>query len=211
MVLGKNCSQQLLIRWMRLFVSLLLFSVLGLFVTFLHFYVPSVPRVPNCSWLKESKPQILAHRGTRYLAPEETLLAFEIAKEYGADVLELDVRLTLDGHLVVFHDSTVNRTTEGTGRYTIISTSTYSFRVAEKTHQEIKTLDPAYRYVILHKNGTEEYPERGKGHLVQTLEEILTHFPNDKINIEVKDDKVKAAEALVAIANANPGLEDRVV
>jgi glycerophosphoryl diester phosphodiesterase len=72
---------------------------------------------------------VVGHRGTVKFAPENTLAAFRKAIELGADLLEVDVRETRDGHLVLMHDSTVNRTTNGTGR------------VAAMTLAEIKRLD----------------------------------------------------------------------
>jgi glycerophosphoryl diester phosphodiesterase len=58
---------------------------------------------------------IIAHRGTSAHAPENTILSFEKAWRFGADMIELDVHETADGHLVCIHDSTVDRTTNGTG------------------------------------------------------------------------------------------------
>jgi len=72
---------------------------------------------------------VVGHRGTVKFAPENTLTAFRKAIELGADLLEMDVRETRDGHLVLMHDSTVNRTTNGTGR------------VVAMTLAEIKRLD----------------------------------------------------------------------
>jgi glycerophosphoryl diester phosphodiesterase len=57
----------------------------------------------------------LAHRGFKAKAPENTMIAYELAKKAGADGLELDVQKTRDGKLVVIHDETINRTTDGTG------------------------------------------------------------------------------------------------
>ena len=57
----------------------------------------------------------IAHRGASGLEPENTLRSFRRAEEEAADALELDLRVTRDGHLVVLHDPTVNRTTNGTG------------------------------------------------------------------------------------------------
>jgi glycerophosphoryl diester phosphodiesterase len=59
--------------------------------------------------------QIWAHRGARREAPENTLPAFELAVAQGADGVEFDVQLTADGTVVVIHDETVERTTNGTG------------------------------------------------------------------------------------------------
>lgn len=62
------------------------------------------------------RPIILAHRGDLAHAPENTLPAFEKAIQKGADGVELDAKLTADGHVIVFHDATVDRTTDGSGK-----------------------------------------------------------------------------------------------
>ena len=61
-------------------------------------------------------PVIFAHRGASAHAPENTLAAFELAVEQGADGIELDVKLSADGHVVVIHDASVDRTTGSGGR-----------------------------------------------------------------------------------------------
>lgn len=61
------------------------------------------------------KTQVWAHRGASAYAPENTLLAFEIAIKQKADGVELDVQLTKDGELVVIHDEKIDRTSSGTG------------------------------------------------------------------------------------------------
>lgn len=76
-----------------------------------------------------TKPIVMAHRGARAEAPENTLMSFESALHIGADLVELDVRETADGHLVCFHDPEVSRTTDGTGL------------VSELTLDEIRLLD----------------------------------------------------------------------
>jgi len=63
-----------------------------------------------------SQPVIFAHRGASAHAPENTLAAFELALEQGADAIELDVKLSADGHVVVIHDATVDRTTGAHGK-----------------------------------------------------------------------------------------------
>jgi glycerophosphoryl diester phosphodiesterase len=68
------------------------------------------------SWLRPGAPlQIVAHRGSSAAAPENTLAAFRRAIADGADAIELDVRLTADGEVVVIHDATLGRTTDGRG------------------------------------------------------------------------------------------------
>lgn len=62
------------------------------------------------------RPLVFAHRGASAHAPENTLAAFELALEQGAHGIELDVKLSADGEVVVIHDATVDRTTNGQGR-----------------------------------------------------------------------------------------------
>jgi glycerophosphoryl diester phosphodiesterase len=78
---------------------------------------------------KRRRPLVIAHRGAAGLAPENTLAAFRLALHHGADGVEMDVRLTADGHPVVIHDARVNRTTNGTGV------------VSGLTLREVQTLD----------------------------------------------------------------------
>src|SRR5512140_3306235 len=80
-------------------------------------------------------PLLVAHRGGGGLAPENTLPAFLSARDdWGADMIELDVHLTADGQVVVIHDPTVDRTTDGSGP------------VATKTLAELRELDAGYRF-----------------------------------------------------------------
>jgi glycerophosphoryl diester phosphodiesterase len=83
----------------------------ALFVLVLVYYAAHIAwRTPP-----RTRPQIFAHRGGARHAPENTLAAFTNAVAQGADALEFDVQMTRDGHLVVIHDPTVDRTTNGTG------------------------------------------------------------------------------------------------
>jgi len=77
---------------------------------------------------------VVAHRGFSGHYPENTLLAFRKAMEAGADMIELDVRQTKDGHLIVIHDATIDRTTDGTGA------------VAELTLKEIRRFSAGVRF-----------------------------------------------------------------
>src|ERR687891_2110449 len=70
---------------------------------------------PGNPWL-DRRVLNIAHQGGEIEAPSNTLFAFKTAIDKGADVLELDVHATADGELVVLHDTTVDRTTNGTGR-----------------------------------------------------------------------------------------------
>ncbi len=67
-------------------------------------------------WPNTPRPLIIGHRGSPIYAPENTLASFEMAAAQGADAIEFDVKLTADGEVVILHDATVDRTTNGHGR-----------------------------------------------------------------------------------------------
>ena len=113
----------------------------------------------------------IAHRGANFVAPEETIEAYIAAKENGADVLEMDIQRTRDGVLILMHDATVDRTTNGTGA------------VADLTLEEIQELDAGYRFT---RDDGATYPFRGKGLRVPTLQEMFERFPDDVMVIEIK-------------------------
>ena len=66
-------------------------------------------------WSDLPRPIVIAHRGDKSFAPENTLAAFNLAAEKGADAIEFDVKLCADGQVIVLHDQTVERTTNGSG------------------------------------------------------------------------------------------------
>src|SRR3712207_9435895 len=86
-----------------------------IFFSGLACFVALILRKGNKRTVKGEWPINLAHRGASTLAPENTIEAFRLAVEAGAGGLELDVHMTRDGHIVVIHDATVDRTTSGTG------------------------------------------------------------------------------------------------
>jgi len=159
----------------------------------LHRFITVGPR-PDRPALA-NPPLLFAHQGGAALWPSNTLLAFENAAKLGVDVLELDVHLTADGELVVIHDHTVDRTTNGSGR------------VCEMTVTELKGLDAGYYFTP--DNGA-TYPYRGQGVTIPTLTEVFTAFPAHRINIEIKDDDLRAAERLSEIIN-DFDAQDRVI
>ncbi|SKC81216.1 glycerophosphodiester phosphodiesterase [Krasilnikoviella flava] len=71
---------------------------------------------PTTATTGPRRPRVVAHRGNSAVAPQNTLAAFEAAAMAGADSLEIDVRLTADGEVVVIHDDTVDATTNGSGK-----------------------------------------------------------------------------------------------
>lgn len=115
---------------------------------------------PTNPWLSR-RVLNYAHQGGAKEYPSSTLYAFRKAIENGADALELDVHRTLDGHLVVCHDSTVNRTSNGSGP------------IAKMTLEQLKSLDNAYYWapgkVVDHNLKEEEYGLRGRAPGNQSL------------------------------------------
>lgn len=103
-------------------------------------------------------PRIIAHRGASAHAPENTMAAFQLALEMAADGIELDAMLAKDGEVVVIHDESIDRTTNGTGA------------VRDLTLEELKKLDA------------------GGGEKLPSLDEVLTRFAGRfLINIELKN------------------------
>ncbi|MEM7009057.1 MAG: glycerophosphodiester phosphodiesterase family protein [Thermodesulfobacteriota bacterium] len=104
----------------------------------------------------------IAHRGASAYEPENTLKSFERAIELKSDMIEFDVRESLDGHLVVFHDQTVDRTTNGSGH------------ISHKTLSELKELDA------------------GHGEQIPTLEQVIELGKGRaKFVLEIKQDRLE--------------------
>jgi glycerophosphoryl diester phosphodiesterase len=145
---------------------------------------------------KNSPVLVFAHRGGGGLYPENTLEAFEYSAKTGADVLELDVHGTADGILVVMHDGSVNRTTDGSGK------------VSEMTLEALKKLDAGYRFST--DNG-QTFPFRGRGIAVPTLEEIFAALPEMTFNIEPKQAEPSIIAPLCSLIRARKMTEKVIV
>lgn len=109
-------------------------------------------------WYAAETPLLIGHRGASGTLPENTLAAFALAAEQGAHGIELDVRLAADGAIMVIHDATVDRTTNGTGR------------VRDLVAAELQELDA------------------GQGQVIPTLDDVFLAFgPSLLYNVELKD------------------------
>jgi len=129
------------------------------------------------------------------VAPENTLEAFRIAAEAGAGGLELDVHMTEDGKVVVIHDDTVDRTTDGSGA------------VRGMTLEEVRGLDAGHRFS---PDGGATHPWRGRGLRVPELGEVLRGFPNLAVNADVKEARPGIEAAVLREVRA-AGAEGRVL
>lgn len=160
------------------------------------------------------------HRGSARLWPENTLHAFRQAVAAGVAALELDVRATADGHAVVCHDATLERTTDGSGA------------VAEHGLADLRQLDAAYHFVpgygaevstpddaqrVLRgvASGDQPPPQgaTAEDFRIPTLAEVLTAFPDTVLTMELKQGPPEEASlaATVAALLAEHGRGDDVI
>lgn len=133
--------------------------------------------------------QIWGHRGASRDAPENTLPAIELAVSQGADGVEIDVQLSRDGHIVVIHDESVDRTTDGTGQ------------VRDMALDGLRSLDASHG------------DERHAGAQIPVLSEVLDLTRTVMLNIELKNDQVTypGLEELVLGTVARHGAAERVL
>lgn len=134
-------------------------------------------------------PLLMAHRGAADELPENTLAAFQRALQQGADVLETDIRLTADDEIILMHDASVDRTTDGQGV------------AAEMTLAQIKTLRARRSFQFSRLLGSEPVP---------TLGEFLDATPGAPVALELKDDRFIApadAERLVTLLDNHHALD----
>lgn len=138
-------------------------------------------------------PLIIAHRGSSAVAPENTMAAFTKAIEMGSDMIELDVQRSKDGHIVVIHDHTLKRTTNGTGL------------VRDHTLAELQELDAG-----------SWFGEEFAGEPIPTLREVLEAIRGKcAVNIEIKNlpypDPGVEQELVDLLADVEFPLDDVVV
>ncbi len=122
--------------------------------------------------------QLCAHRGDVSAAPENTIPAFESAVKKGAPQIEFDVNLSKDGHLVIMHDATIDRTTNGKGK------------VTDFTLAELKALDAG-----------SWFDPKFKDTRIPTLRETLEAIPENVLcNVHLKNDAEVAVKSAQLIA-----------
>ena len=138
-----------------------------------------------------AQPMVIAHRGGAGLRPENTALAVEHAVAIGVDVVELDVRASADGVLVLMHDASVDRTTNGSGE------------VAELSYQELAGLDASARF-----EGDPAF--LGVAESVPRLDAVLARWPDTRFNLEIKPESEAVAVLLCETLQA-AGAQDRVL
>jgi glycerophosphoryl diester phosphodiesterase len=175
-------------------VTLLALSALATAVVIAVFIGPAVEPLPPHPYWSGPAPRAIAHRGGRGLWPENTLHAFRSAAALGVDVLEMDLRQTADGEIVVLHDDTVDRTTDGTGP------------VASLGVAALQRLDAGHRWTA---DGGATHPYRGQGIGVPTLRQVFAALPQLHMNLEIKGQGPAMAAPLCALIR-DQAMQDRV-
>ena len=184
------------------------------FLVFQHLYSGTL----DGDTAKRTKFEVIAHRGvsqpfrtdhldnqtctaTRIYKPENdyienTIASIQAAFEYGATIVEFDIRPTIDKRFVVFHDEKLDCKTNGKGK------------VSDYTVAELKQLDVGYGYTF---DGGKTYPFRGKGiGKMPTLEEVLRDIPNRKFLIDNKSgNNLEVAKMLVKTLSRLPISEQK--
>ena len=140
-------------------------------------------------------PLVIAHQGGDGVWPGETMLAYQNSVDLGVDVLEMDIHITKDGELILMHDETVDRTTDGTGE------------IESMTLEELKKLDAAYDWS---PDEGQTFPYRGQGIQIATLEEVFQAFPDKHMTIEIKKTNTSMAKPFCDLIREN-NMQDKVL
>lgn len=150
-------------------------------------------RPPDDLFGPGSPIRVIGHRGAAAVAPENTLPSFRHAREVGADAVELDLHCSRDGELVVIHDDTLERTTDGAGE------------VERLTLEELRAFDAGYRFS---PDGGRTRPYRAREVRIPTLREVLDEVGDLPVVAEIKS--ARAGEAMGAWLRDRPE-RDRIL
>ncbi len=164
------------------------FTGLILLVLLLLFVLLRRRAIPRHPWFDQFDryPLVIAHADDsgQGLWPGNTMRFLEGVAGLGVDVLEMDVHMSKDGHVVLMHDDRVDRTTDG------------SNLVSDLTLEEIKALEVGGNWS---QDGGATYPYRGQGLQVPTIEEVFQRFPDYAMVIEIKQESPSMAAPFCAI------------
>jgi glycerophosphoryl diester phosphodiesterase len=142
-------------------------------------------------YLSHEHPIRFAHRGSRVLWPENTMVAFQGAVDLGYRYIETDVHVSRDGRVVIFHDDMLERLTNGVGQF------------VDHDWKDLKGLDAAHGF-----KPEDGFPLRGRGIGMPSLEEAVATFPDVCFNIDLKQPGIATA---VAAEVRRLGIEGRVM
>ena len=137
----------------------------------------------------------IAHRGGMALYPENTLEAFHFSIDnHNIEMLELDLQITKDEKIIVLHDDSIDRTTNGSGN------------VIDLSYEEISEFDAGYNF----KDEKGVCSFRDKGVVIPLFEEVLKQFPDTYLNIELKGNSPQLVEKMQFLI-ANYNAEDNIL
>lgn len=162
---------------MKIKPRLILPAILALAAIILRVISNPAPEHPYYKGI--DRPLVIAHQGGDGIWPGETMFAYQNAVDLGVDVLEMDIHITADGELILMHDETVDRTTDGSGD------------IESMTLEELKKLDAAYDWT---PDEGQTFPYRGNDLTVATLEEVFKAFPGMRMTIEIKKTNASMAK-----------------
>ena len=162
-----------------------------------HALARPAPTAPYVTGLPDRRPLVIGHADDSGLGllPGNTLAHLERMAELGVDVLDVDLHLSRDGQVVLIHDDTVDRTTNGSGR------------VSDMTLAELQALDAGYRWTT---DDGSTYPFRGQGYQIATLADALDRFPEWPMVMEIKQQTPSMAQALCQVLRDH-GATQRVI
>lgn len=146
---------------------------------------------------KRENPLVVAHRGGLGLFPENTMLAFQHSSDLGVDMFELDINLTKDGVLVVHHDLTIDRTSDGKGK------------LIDYTFEELQQFNFGKKF----ENENGNFPYKNIKVEISTFESVFNAFPNIRMIVELKnmdEDGKRAADELWRIIE-NGNFKDKIL
>lgn len=175
-------------------IVLIILALLALGILIAHLAARPAPDHPFFDQFSDVQyPRVIAHAGSE-LYPHDTLFALKKYAAMEVDVLEMDLHMTADGEIILIHDDTVDRTTNGSGD------------VREMTLAEVQALDAGWYWTKDDQN----YPFRDQGIMIPTLKEVFENFPDYPMIIEIKQDNPSMAAPLCDLIREF-GMEEKVM
>ena len=144
----------------------------------------STYKLKPVEYFSGSLPYVVAYQGGEGLRPGNSMLAFQNARALGVDVLEMDLHGSRDGELVLIHDDSVDRTTNGSGK------------IKNMSLVELKALDAGYHWPFAR---SEDRPYRDAGVKIPRLSEVFEAFPDSRYLIEIKQQEPSIVTQLCAM------------
>ncbi|WP_169513886.1 glycerophosphodiester phosphodiesterase [Halalkalibacillus halophilus] len=156
----------------RRFLTLFLAIGVPIIIAWVFYFEPQ-PSVEQHEFFEHENegPLVISHRAGDLIAPGNTMTAIQMSHDLGVDIVEVDIHITADGELVLLHDPTVDRTTDGEGA------------IIDFTLEEFLNLDAGYTF----EDQEGEFSFRNIGIYKPTVREMFEEFPDMKYMLEVKD------------------------